>query len=195
MPMQMRSVLPALLVGSLVWTGSAQAQQSKGSKTPPPATARTAPPALPPQQQGETAPTGNESHPGWAVRCASPSREAPPECVIEQSAVLKTGQPVAVFNIRVPADTRVPVALAQLPLGVNLPVGAKLQVDDGKVIDLQYQTCENRGCYASTTVSTELLAALRSGKQLKVSFQNLAKETITIPLQLAEFAPAYDKIK
>jgi hypothetical protein len=32
------------------------------------------------------------------------------------------------------------------------------------------------------------LTALKSGKQLKVSFQNLAKETITIPMQLADFA-------
>ena len=38
--------------------------------------------------------------------------------------------------------------LVQLPLGLNLPVGAKLQVDDGKVVDLQIQTCEARGCYA-----------------------------------------------
>ena len=39
------------------------------------------------------------------------------------------------------------------------------------------------------------LAALKSGKQLKVSFQNLGKETITVPMPLADFAPAYDKIK
>jgi invasion protein IalB len=40
-----------------------------------------------------------------------------------------------------------------------------------------------------------MLAALRTGKQLKVAFQNLAKETITIPMPLADFANAYDKIK
>jgi invasion protein IalB len=39
------------------------------------------------------------------------------------------------------------------------------------------------------------LEALKSGKQLKLSFQNLAKETITIPMPLADFAAAYDKIK
>jgi invasion protein IalB len=83
----------------------------------------------------------------------------------------------------------------QLPLGLNLPIGARFQVDDGKPIDLQIQTCENRGCYASTPVAPDLLAALRSGKQLKVSFQNMAKETITIPMPLADFAVAYDKIK
>ena len=36
---------------------------------------------------------------------------------------------------------------------------------------------------------------MRSGKQLKVAFQNMAKETIAIPMPLADFPAAYDKIK
>ena len=107
----------------------------------------------------------------------------------------KTGQLIVLVNIRVTSDTRTPVALVQLPLGLNLPAGARLQVDDGKAVDLQIQTCENRGCYANTQISPDLMAALKSGKQLKVSFQNLAKETITIPMPLADFTAAYDKIK
>ena len=97
--------------------------------------------------------------------------------------------------IRVPSDTRTPVALVQLPLGLNLPAGAKLQIDDGKAVDMQVQTCEARGCYASTPVAADMLAALKSGKQLKVSFQTMTKETITIPMLLGDFAAAYDKIK
>jgi invasion protein IalB len=118
------------------------------------------------------------------------------ECAMEQTAVLsKTGQLIILVNIRVPSDTHTPIALVQLPLGLNLPAGAKFQVDDGKSIDLQVQTCENRGCYASTPIAPDVLTALRSGKQLKVSFQNLGKETISIPIPLADFAAAYDKIK
>jgi invasion protein IalB len=83
----------------------------------------------------------------------------------------------------------------QLPLGLNLQSGAKFQVDDGKTADLPIQTCENRGCYANAAITPEFLTALKSGKQLKVSFQNLAKETITIPMPLTDFAAAYDKIK
>jgi invasion protein IalB len=36
---------------------------------------------------------------------------------------------------------------------------------------------------------------MKSGKQLKVLFQNLAKETITVPMPLNDFAAAFDKIK
>jgi invasion protein IalB len=102
---------------------------------------------------------------------------------------------IVLVNIRVPSDTHAPVLLLQLPLGLNLPVGAKLQVDDGKTADLQIQTCDNRGCYASTPVAADLLAAIKAGKQLKLSFQNLNKETITIPMPLTDFPAAYDKIK
>ncbi len=115
---------------------------------------------------------------------------------MEQTAVIsKTGQLVVLVNIRVPADTHAPVMLVQLPLGLNLPGGAKFQVDDGKIADLQIQTCENRGCYASASIALDALATLKAGKQMKVSFQTMNKETITIPMPLTDFALAYDKIK
>ncbi|WFU77927.1 invasion associated locus B family protein [Bradyrhizobium sp. CIAT3101] len=192
MPMQSRLV--ALAAAALLSTGAAYAQQGakKNAASPTPA-AQAAPSPAPTQPQ---AAEGAPAQPGWIARCTSASRDAPLECAIEQNAVLtKTGQTIVLINIRIAPDTRTPVALLQLPLGLNLPIGAKLQVDEGKTVDLQIQTCENRGCYASTPIAPDLLASLKSGKQLKVSFQNMAKETIAIPMPLNDFAAAYDKIK
>ena len=177
-----------MALGSIGFSHAQQAQKSK-AVTPAPA----ATPAPPPASQAEAAPAAPA---GWNVRCNSASRAAPLECAMEQSAVLtKTGQLIVLVNIRVPADTKAPVALVQLPLGLHLPGGAKIQVDDGKATELQIQTCEQRGCYAGSAIAPDLLAALRSGKQLKVSFQNLGKENITIPIPLTDFAAAYDRIK
>ena len=185
-------VVAAVAFGSLGLSLAQQAAKETAKAKSPPRAAQAAQPA----PQAEAAPANAPAAPGWVARCTSASRDAPLECAIEQSAVLsKTGQLIVLINIRVPSDTHTPVALVQLPLGLNLPAGAKLQVDDGKVVDLQIQTCENRGCFASTPIAPEFLAALKSGKQLKVSFQNLAKETATIPMPLADFAAAYDKIK
>jgi invasion protein IalB len=188
--MLMQSRLVALAAAVLLPLGVVYAQQgAKKSAAPAPA---AQPSPAPTQPQADGAP----GQPGWIVRCTSASRDAPLECAMEQNAVLtKTGQTVILINIRIAPDTRTPIALLQLPLGLNLPVGAKLQVDEGKTVDLQIQTCENRGCYASTPIAPDLLAALRSGKQLKVSFQNMANETIAIPMPLGDFAAAYDKIK
>jgi invasion protein IalB len=187
-------LMTALLVSGLA--GSAGAQQPAKSKAPP-KSAQTAPNNPPAPAAPDNASAANTPPPpGWAARCGSASRDAPLECAIEQSAVLpRTGQLVILVNIRVPADTHTPSALIQLPLGLNLPGGAKLQVDDGAATDMQIQTCEARGCYAGTTIAPDLLAAMKSGKQLKISFQNLNKEILTVPLPLADFAAAYDKIK
>jgi invasion protein IalB len=187
----------AILLTALAF-GSAEpghAQQAAKSKPGPRSAQTAAPPVAAPQS--DAAPANQAAAaPGWAARCTSASRDAPLECAIEETAILtKTGQLVVLVNVRVPSDTHTPVALVQLPLGINLPVGAKLQVDDGKAVDLQIQTCENRGCYASTPIAPDMLATLRSGKQLKVSFQNMGKETISIPMPLTDFAAAYDKIK
>jgi invasion protein IalB len=187
-------LIAALAVSALA--APADAQQPSKSKAAP-KSAQTAPNNPPAPAAADNAGAANTPPPpGWAARCGSASRDAPLECAIEQSAVLpRTGQLVILVNIRVPADTHTPSALIQLPLGLNLPGGAKLQVDDGAAIDVQIQTCEARGCYAGTTIAPDLLAAMKSGKQLKVSFQNLNKETLTVPLPLADFAAAYDKIK
>jgi invasion protein IalB len=187
-PVKLAILLVVIAFGS---AGFGYAQQAAKSKAAAPAAQTTPPPAAPQADAATTPPP-----PGWAARCSSASRDAPLECAIEQTAVLsKTGQLIVLVNIRVTSDTHMPVALVQLPLGLNLPGGAKFQVDDGKATDLQIQTCENRGCYASTPIAADLLASMKSGKQLKVSFQNLGKETITIPMPLADFAAAYDKIK
>ena len=191
-------IFPIVAAVAFAMTGAVQAQQPPASapkaKTSAPKAAQATPTPAP-SPQAEAAPA-TPPQSGWIARCASASRDAPLECVMEQSAVLtKTGQVIVVVNIRIAPDTRAPVALVQLPLGLSLPAGAKVQVDDGKAVDLQIQTCEQRGCYANTPITPDMLTALRSGKQFKVSFQNLGKETITIPMSLTDFAAAYDKIK
>jgi invasion protein IalB len=170
----------------------AQSPKAKSAPAAQAAQAPATPAAATPQADAAPAP----APPGWSARCSSASRGAPLECLIEQTAVLtKTGQLIVLIDIRVPSDTHVPIAVVQLPLGLNLPAGAKLQVDDGKTTDVQIQTCEQRGCYANAPISPEMLAAMKTGKQLKVTFQNLAKEVIAIPMPLTDFAAAYDKIK
>jgi invasion protein IalB len=185
----------ATVAVAVATSGGADAQQAPKAKAPAASAPKSAPSTPAASPQAEAAPA-TPSQPGWNARCASASRDAPLECAMEQKAVLtKTGQVIVVVNIRIAPDTRSPVALVQLPLGLNLPAGAKVQVDDGKVVDLQIQTCEQRGCFASAPIAPDMLAAMKTGTQFKVSFQNLAKETITIPMSLTDFAAAYDKIK
>lgn len=50
-------------------------------------------------------------------------------------------------------------------------------------------------CFAGSTVPDAMIAAMRSGKQLKIVFYNANEQAITVTLPLAGFALAYDKIK
>src|SRR5260370_1561587 len=123
--------------------GFSDAQQAPKSKAGPRAAQTTATPATPATPsapaaaQADTPLANAPAPPGWAARCNSASRDAPLECAIEQTAVLsKTGQLIVLANIRVPSDTHAPVALVQLPLGLNRPAGPKLQFLDAKPIAL-----------------------------------------------------------
>ena len=133
---------------------------------------------------------------GWVAKCVSESRQSPLECSMEQAVVLtNTGQLVASLLVRVPTDTHQPVMMIQLPIGLFLPAGINLQVDEGKPQPVPVQTCDGKGCYAGMQISAELIGALKSGKRLTLTFQNMAKNNIVVPMALDNFADAYQKIQ
>ena len=191
----------ALVAIGLALVSGAQAQVKPAGKpatmAPRPATAQApAAPAAPAAPTGDAAAAAPTAQPEWISRCASDGRHGTLECALEQNVFLqKTGQLVAAVSIRVPADSHQPTLAVQVPLGLFLPAGVSLQVDDNKAVPLALQTCDAKGCYAASPVSAELLAALKSGKKLAVTFQNLSKENISVPLQLTNFAQAYQKIE
>ncbi|MBN9057827.1 MAG: invasion associated locus B family protein, partial [Rhizobiales bacterium] len=134
--------------------------------------------------------------PGWAASCVSVARAAAPDCELTQRAVLSgSGQLVASVTVRVPADTRRPVVMIRLPLGLSLEGGVTIDVDGAGARSLPLQTCDAGGCYAGAPVSDELLAAMFKGQKLNVTFQNLNKEPIKLPMSLAGFSATYGKIK
>jgi len=176
------SAIAATIVAShVVATAIALSAQAKPTQTAP----SPAPAAVP------ATPESN-----WITRCASRTRAGAVECTIEQSVIKNdTRQVIVLFRVRVPPDTRAPVMMAQLPLGLYLPAQVVLHVDDRKAGEFPPQTCDASGCYISGPLPTELLAQLSAGKVLKFSFQNLARETIDVSMPLAGFAAAYEGIR
>jgi len=145
----------------------------------------------------QAAPTDGHAQPQsvWTSRCSSEGRKAALLCEIEQSLfITKTGQLVASVNVKLPPETRQPVMMIQLPVGLFLPGGVNLQIDESKPQALVIQTCDLKGCYAATTVSPELLGAMKGGKRLLVTFQNLNKENVNLAFVLSGFAESFDKI-
>lgn len=134
--------------------------------------------------------------PGWTGNCEAPARAAPLDCHIEQRAVLAgSGQLVAAITIRVPGDSRKPLLMIRLPLGLSLAGGVTLDVDGAGTRALPLQTCDGGGCYAGAPLPPELLAAMRGGRVLDIVFAGLDKNPVRIGLPLDGFAEAFDAVK
>ena len=51
-----------------------------------------------------------------------------------------------------------------------------------------------QGAYAGSPIARELLTAMQRSDKMVMSFQDLQKRTITVPVPLAGFADAYQKL-
>jgi invasion protein IalB len=132
----------------------------------------------------------------WTTRCGGVARNGAVECSMDQTMIkTDTRQVVAMFRVRIPAETRAPLTFIQLPLGVYLPAGVELQIDQDKAIELPLQMCDAGGCYAGGSLSPDLAARLQGGKTLHLAFQNVAREKIDVAMPLSGFSAAYAAIK
>jgi invasion protein IalB len=130
----------------------------------------------------------------WRVECAGDGKTL--ECrAIQQMINREDKQLVAQLSTRIAADTKAAVLLIQLPLGISLTEPVQLKVDNGVVERQPVQTCTNVGCIVSVPLKDPLLAAMRSGTLLKMSFQDTSKRTIAIDVPLLGFGLAFDKAK
>jgi invasion protein IalB len=131
---------------------------------------------------------------GWRIECANDGKAL--DCrAINRVNHRDTRELIAAVAIRIPPDTKKPAVIIQLPLGIQVTDKITLRVDEGQAEGYPIQTCTQTGCLVGAPASDALISALRGGRELKVAFQSLAKQTITVTMPLAGFALAYDKIK
>jgi invasion protein IalB len=130
----------------------------------------------------------------WRVECSGDGKVL--DCRAVQQVVLRdTQQLVAGLAIRVPVETKKPVMMIQMPLGILVSEAVEFAVDDAKAERFPVQTCNQQGCFVGTPLADNLLAAMRSGRQIRIVFQNSNKQAITVTLPLAGFVVAYDKVR
>ena len=84
--------------------------------------------------------------------------------------------------------------MLNLPHGVFLPGGATVQIDKEKPISVPIQTSDAQGAYAGSPISKEMLTALQKAEKMVISFQDLKKQPINVPVTLAGFAATYQKM-
>lgn len=145
---------------------------------------------------GATGVAAEEGKGPWRSRCEETRGKVIGGCFIYQDLVLREGgQRVLQFAAGYTESTPDPIALISLPLGISLPPGVILKVDDGKATSVMVERCEPTGCRAGLKLDASLMRALRTGRQLNVSFRDAERKPIEVSLSLGGFSAGLDALK
>jgi len=129
----------------------------------------------------------------WSVNCTNPGKAF--QCKLTQRIVLrKTRQLLLAVTVQKSGKPKKPSMMIQLPHGLFLPAGIKIQIDKNKLLQRPIQTCDSKGCYVGLPLADNQIKLLKQGRKLKIEFQNLKKKAITVPLPLRGFEAAYKKL-
>ncbi|MFV0296336.1 MAG: invasion associated locus B family protein [Hyphomicrobiaceae bacterium] len=151
--------------------------------------------ALPPAAQAQTG-TVKAQHGDWQVVCKPPPPGARNEiCALVQSVTAEDRNNVGltVYFQKFSNGTRVLRVFA--PLGVLLPPGLGLKIDNQDVGNAPFLRCQNFACYAQVVADDKLVARLSSGKTAVFIIFQTEEAGIGIPISLAGFSQALAELK
>ena len=136
----------------------------------------------------EAASKSGQSMQDWQMRCdqidAKTKRE---QCHISQNISLKDGGTVMQVAIGyLPGKTK-PAALITLPLGVLLPPGIVIEIDNKKVKKLSFERCDQGGCVVGFVVDDVLLKWMGAGQTMHVNFSDSKHQKLRVPCSLLGF--------
>lgn len=130
-------------------------------------------------------------HGDWQVVCKPPPPGAKNEvCALVQSVTAQDRNNVGltIYFQRFSNGTQVLRVFA--PLGVLLPPGVGLKIDDADVGHAPFHRCQSFACYAQVTVDDKLLGQLSTGKTAIFIIFQTEEAGIGIPISLAGFPEA-----
>src|SRR5579862_5938254 len=134
-------------------------------------------------------------HGDWQIRCETPPGAQGEQCALFQSVVAEDRNNVGITVLVLKtADQKSRLMRVQAPLGVLLPAGLGLKVDNVDVGRAGFVRCLQRGCYAEVVMDDELMKKLRSGQTATFFIFQTPEEGIGFPMGLKGFGEGYDKL-
>lgn len=128
----------------------------------------------------------------WRLRCEREKDEDPERCFIMQIAKTEKGKrEVLRIGVRYPEPDKPAMVFLTLPLGVYLPTGLLLQIDDGETLRIPVEICLPNGCHTRMALEKALLQKLKAGQQAKLAFRDSRQQQINVPVSLAGFTAAF----
>ena len=132
------------------------------------------------------------SHGDWQVRCNKPVGDASAQCALIQYVVAEDRKNVGLSVIFLKtADKKAQILRVLAPLGVLLPSGLGLRVDDVDMGRAGFVRCIPDGCVAEVLLQETLIKALNTGKVATFIIFQTPEEGIGIPISLNGFAEGF----
>ena len=161
----------------------------------------------PARAQATEAQEGGEPKPGprdgqefqdWRLRCEAATELQPEFCEMRQRIVDREGNRVVLAAVGRLPNIDTPGLLFILPLGISLPPGTFLQIDQGEEQRVPVERCEEQGCRIELLLEDELLARLKAGTKATLSFYVYDgqgnRPRVDVPISLLGFSAALTEV-
>jgi invasion protein IalB len=134
-------------------------------------------------------------HDDWQIRCETPPGAQAEQCALFQSVVAedRANVGITVLVLRT-ADQKTRLMRVQAPLGVLLPAGLGLKIDQADVGRAGFVRCLPRGCYAEVVMDDNLVKQMRTGQTATFFIFQTPEEGIGFPMSLKGFGEGWDKL-
>jgi len=134
-------------------------------------------------------------HGDWELRCETPPGASREQCALLQSVAAEDKPNVnLVVIVLKTADGKSRLLRVIAPLGVLLPNGLGLKIDQTDVGRAGFVRCLPTGCVAEVIMEDKLIDQMRTGQTATFIIYQTPEEGIGIPLNLAGFKDGYEKL-
>lgn len=180
-------MLALVAIGLCQITGQALAQQAPAAK------ADSVEGGLNPQSRDGSI---KAQHGDWQVVCKPPPTGAKAEvCALVQSVTAEDRNNVGLTIYFQKFSNGVQVLRVFAPVGILLPPGIGLKIDNVDIGHAPFLRCQTFACYAQVTVEEKLMEQLKTGKTAIFIIFQTEEAGIGIPISLGGFAEALAELK
>ncbi|WP_298956538.1 invasion associated locus B family protein [uncultured Methylobacterium sp.] len=132
----------------------------------------------------------------WQMRCETPAGAKSEQCALVQyvAAEDRPNLTLVVIVLKT-ADNRGTLLRVVAPLGILLPSGLGLKIDQNDVGRTAFVRCLSTGCVAEVVMDEKLIGQLKAGQQATFIVFQTPEEGVGIPLSLKGFGPGVDSLQ
>jgi invasion protein IalB len=134
-------------------------------------------------------------HGDWQIRCDTPPGAQGEQCALIQSVTAEDRPNVGLTVIILrTADQKSRLLRVLAPLGVLLPSGLGLKIDQTDIGRAGFVRCLPNGCVAEVVMDDNLVNKLRSGQMATFIIFQTPEEGIGIPISLKGFSEGFERL-